>query len=205
MSEFSISGTDRTYAYGINNSGTVLGYALSDGLDGNTKFGVAYTRQSDGSVDTFTFPGNQFRQSPTAINNLGAVVDHSTDLQKSYVREPDGEIITIGGLEGFGTAYGINDLGTVVGHVESSVFILAANGTVDFLEDPVGETLYARAINDEGVIVGYTEAGQGFIASPVPLPSSFALFGTVLTGAYYILRKRRDPLCDHPAEGREIL
>ena len=129
-----------------------------------------------------------------AINDAGWAVGWSTsaDLQQHATLWADGEAIDLGILGGHASyAYGINNLGQVVGSYISSpqdgfaeFAILWENGNAinlnSLIGDSMGVTLIsANGINDQGWIIAQGEDSHGYLGyyllAPVPEPSTYAL------------------------------
>jgi probable HAF family extracellular repeat protein len=128
-------------AYGINNSGTVVGAGSGGAFSYN------------GGV--MAYLGTPPASAAFGINNLGTIVGGTdgsilaTGTAFSYLPgEPD--------YFGSGTAYGINDSGTVVGTTGRGLAFSYSAGVITYL---IGGTC-AYAINDSGTVVG-----DGFVYS----------------------------------------
>jgi probable HAF family extracellular repeat protein len=107
-----LAGGDWSSAYGINNSGTVVGY--SSLISGNFRAFV-WTSQS-GMQQLGTFGG--LNSYATAINNGGEVIVYAS-LSSGYEHafSAVGTVMTdLGTLGGSSFAYGINDSGAIVGY-----------------------------------------------------------------------------------------
>lgn len=198
---FTVPGSIFTFAYGMNNTGSVVGYYLdsSNNLHGFKKDRSGYT--------TLDFPG-ALRTIPRDINDSGAVV--------GYYRGTDGI------PHGFGLKNGrfyavdfpgsvdtlperINSNGAIVGAYDTTQpithgFILDSRG-FRAVDSPFGTQSEVSSINDRGIITGNSWSdlnGQqsGFIKnrngfSRFDFPDqSFALLTSINTfndlGGYYI-------------------
>jgi probable HAF family extracellular repeat protein len=148
----SVAGAD-SYAFGINESGVVTGTYYVDG-------------QGHGAIwsgSTVTDLGaNTFGQ---AINDAGAVVGGSGE---AFVYS-GGSMQILGYLPGgnWSAAYGINDLGEVVGYGTIAPGVFRAfywngSGLVP-LGTLGGGTSYATGVNDAGVVVGGSATGSGYM------------------------------------------
>jgi len=162
--EFGVPGGNPAVGTGINDSGQIIGWA------------------NDIEYFNFLFTPNapliQLPFFPTAINNLGQVAGNAgSDV---VITQPGGmKPSDLGNLGGPAHATGINILGQVVGYSattnqsNSPVFgVLYSQGAVINLGLPKGETArdyqsFATGINDQGVIVGYSDvAGEVFGTEP---------------------------------------
>lgn len=181
MTDLGTLGGDNSQATAINNAGQIIGYS-------NT---------STGAVRTFLYSNGQMMDigvfSANGINNVGQITGASNEHALLY---SNGQTIDLGTLPGypFSTGNSINDAGQVVGcamqrGVENSkpcvAALLYSNGTILNLNtatDPaLGITLTeAVAINDQGQIVASNYAGQSYLLTPIPEPSTLALFGVAL-------------------------
>ncbi len=148
----SVTGAD-SYAFGINGSGVVTGTYYVDG-------------QGHGAIwngSTVTDLGaNTYGQ---AINDAGAVVGGNG---QAFLYS-GGSMQMLGYLPGgnWSAAYGINDLGEVVGYGTIAPGVFRAfywNGSVMVpLGTLGGGTSYAMGVNDAGAIVGGSATGNGYM------------------------------------------
>ena len=163
-----VSGASKSDARGINDLGTIVGsYAGSSGAShGFTDTG--------GRISTYDAPGAR-DTSLNGINILGERIGNSFSPPSYPEGERTGYGFTlsgdhqaiIGSASGFNDIpAGINDLGTIVGHVESqgrgipvSDFVLDRTGKVTSISPPgvAPYATYPTGINDHGQIVGYYE------------------------------------------------
>lgn len=138
------------------------------------------------------------------INDAGQIVGQSTVsgddwTSRAFVYE-NGVMIDLGTLGGNSGAWGINNLGQIVGSFDSPsgprAFLYSDGSMTDlntFLPADSGWTLaYAAAINDAGQIVGMgrNEFGRErpFLLTPLPEPSSMLLITIAAVG---VMRKKR--------------
>jgi hypothetical protein len=80
---FTVPGSNGTFAYDVNNAGTIVGYFFV----GGAKHG--FMRTADGQITTFDVPGAEGFTSAMAINNnnviAGVCLNHSS---KGFIRTP---------------------------------------------------------------------------------------------------------------------
>jgi probable HAF family extracellular repeat protein len=169
-------------AYGINDLGQVVGGAGDE---------HAALWDINGKIDLGTLGGIKSRA--IAINNAGLIVGYSetsTGTVNPFLWSEEQGMINLVGLDGgTGWAFGINDIGQVVGgsHVEdtSHVFLWDnQNGATD-ISGPLGlgdDYLMGWDINNKGQIV----AGR-YMMSPIPEPGTILLLGLGIT----ILRRKK--------------
>ena len=178
--------TGGTQAFGINNSGQIVGeYFDSDGA----LHGFSY---SSGAYTTLDAPqgGGTYA---SAINSSGQIVG-------LYFGEPNGFLYSNGAyttlptyLSGYYQVTGINDAGQIVGMTYSGGLpnaFLYSNGVFTSLSDPLGTNgTAAVAINNNGQIVGYyldsSNVQHGFVYSDgiyTTIDDPLGTHGTVLTG-----------------------
>ncbi len=136
-------------AYGINNSGTVVGQS-----------GSGYAFSYNGGVMTALFPGGAY-----GINDSGTIVGGTADIQTGHAIIYNGGVLTdIGNLGTYGAfsscAYGIDNSGTVVGGNSAGTGFSYSGGVMTYFG-----SIYASAINNSGTIVGGGMWGGGFIYS----------------------------------------
>jgi len=154
---------------GLNNSGTLVGSALS-----GTSF-IGFIRAADGTITTFTAPGTGNTQA-SGINDNGTIVGGvGTPPAQGFIRAPDGtfSLFSISGATGIDTG-GINANGDVTGSYNfgnrmSGGFVRSAKGDLKTFTVDGGYT-EAFGINSSGVIAGsYSDAqgiAHGFIRTP---------------------------------------
>ncbi len=179
-----LPGGTYSYAYSINNRGDIVGYANTASGDDR-----AVRWAPDGSItDLGSLPGHTGGYA-YGINDEGRVVGYAPIRSRTYHAvkwQPDGTVSDIGANSPLGStsAAAINDHGVVVGvtyavspaHYHEAVTWTAA-GTTAMVLPPLaggGPRSSARGINEQGMIVGYSQSGPG---SPTNYPIHAALWG----------------------------
>ncbi len=201
-------GGNSSIAFGINNSGQVVGQSATAG-GGYDAF--LYSGGTMNDLGTLPAGGTTYGR---AINSSGEVVGfaalpNGNDHAFLY---SDDEMTDLGTLPGgtFSQAVAINDEGEIVGTAWTTptggvVPVVFENGSLVNLDTclinpPSGWRLgEAYAINDNGQIVCsalYSDevTTHAFLLTPTPEPSSLALLAAGALGlAAYAWRKRRSP------------
>jgi probable HAF family extracellular repeat protein len=195
-----------SHAFAINNSGEIAGDSLSGPLDSGTIEAVIWT-SANAAPTILGYPeagiGSQWA-SALAINNEGDSVGFAYHVGYEIPMEWNGATPTainigaIGGEAG-GAAVAINDSGEVVGWGGGGAAFLYVNGSVYNLDNliPSGSGLsieYATGINDQGDITGWgmeNEQEVGFELTPVPEPSSRAMFALGFAALFGALHAKR--------------
>jgi probable HAF family extracellular repeat protein len=160
-------GGTNSNATAVNSLGWVAG---SSQVTGNSAQRAFVWRLDTGAMtDLGTLGGNN--STARGVNTAGMVVGNSDavgGVQRPFLWTPGGGMIDIGGLGGSsatGFAFGINDVGTIVGHSEriDGTFgaYLLQGGTMTDLGTLGGENSTAFAINNAGVIVGQADDVAG--------------------------------------------
>ncbi len=164
------------YAYGINNSGTVVGTTYVNG----TAHGTVWS--PSGATD---LGANSYA---LAINNSGEVVGGNG----SAFTVVNGQLQSLGSPQGIGwsAAYGINDAGTVVGdgQLANGTFrgmVWNPDGSVVLLSTLGGNSSQATAINNGGEIVGFASVSSGYQHAFSTLDGLMIDLGTLGGGSSY--------------------
>jgi MYXO-CTERM domain-containing protein len=145
-----VSGGDSSYAFGINNSGQVVGQTeLTLGCCSRTHAtiwneGAGSELKTLGGTNTYAYD----------INDSGQVAGYSYDLGGSShtdaIRWEDGKQVYLTALGGSSTAYGINSSGQVAGWSDSGATVWSASGQASY----IGGDGSAVDINDAGQVAG---------------------------------------------------
>lgn len=177
MQDLGTLGGDQSYAYGINDTGQVVGQAVVGGAGDPP--GHAFLWQNNSMQDLGTLGG--YLSLAQAINNSGQVVgwSHLPNWNKHAFLWKDNVMQDLGTLGGnLSEAYDINDAGQVVGYSTNSAqqghAVLWENGQMKDLNTLIpadsGWVLWsARGINKRGQITGHGVInGQthGFLLTP---------------------------------------
>jgi len=161
-----LAGEFQSNAYGINDSGQVVGgSSVTIGTGG-----PAFLWQSGVMTNLGTLPGGGDYSDARGINNAGQVVGASNSatgdrafLWQNFVMTDLGSLT--GDSSGNSAAYGINNAGQVVGASLAATGYRAfmwQNGVMTDLGDlPGGGYSAARGINNAGQVVGYTGTVAG--------------------------------------------
>jgi hypothetical protein len=206
-----VPGSISTAALGINSSGQIVGSFDSPNGQGQD-FGGGFV-YANGVFTTILVPGFQFAVGQ-GINDAGNVVGTvSNNFSRLGFLDVNGNFTFIDvGVDVSGNpfteALAINNAGDIVGNSTSRGFLLDVNGNISTIEFPGAISTGASGINDQGVIVGNYSGGFGpardpgaqgvcpeflqqcgYIATPVPEPSSLGLVGAILLAFAASLRR----------------
>jgi probable HAF family extracellular repeat protein len=164
------------YAYGINNSGTVVGTTYVNG----TSHGTIWS--GSGATD---LGANSYA---LAINNSGEVVGGNG----SAFTVVNGQLQSLGTPQGIGwsAAYAINDGGTVVGdgQLANGTFrgmVWSPDGSVTLLGTLGGNSSQATGINNGGEVVGFASVSSGYQYAFTVLDGMMIDLGTLGGGSSY--------------------
>ena len=179
-----LPGGDWSSAYGINDSGTVVGYGSV--ASGNFR-GFVWTPQT-GMAELGTFGG--LDSYATGINNSGEVIGYAS-LASGYEHAFSalGAVMTdLGTLGGSSFAYGINDSGEIVGYSwpvngdDPHAFVYLNGAMIDLNALIPGNSgwqlLEAYGINDAGQIVGeglWNGQSHAFLLDPMTPPAALTV------------------------------
>jgi probable HAF family extracellular repeat protein len=195
-------------AFDINNNGWAVGESsFPDSL-------AAILWRDGRAINLGTLPlapGIRAEASARAINDANAVVGSSrVTIAGGATRShaflwQDGQMKDLGTLRGpdwTSAAYGINDVGAVVGQSDCVGLGCAFLWTEDegmlalqSLVDPGSGWILTRAtgINDQGWIVGnglFNGEARDFLLAPIPEPTTWALLAAGMIGMFALGRRR---------------
>jgi probable HAF family extracellular repeat protein len=164
-----VPGVDASYAYGINDSGQVVGFEYNYSVPGTSPdFPFLYTAGS--VVDLGALPGatatdpSAYAYSyATGINDIGQVTGNSLGVNWEHAfLYSGGSMADLGTLPGGGAsgAYGINNDGQVVGYSYVSglstehAFVYSGGVMIDLGTLPGNSSSLGVGVNDAGQVVG---------------------------------------------------
>lgn len=158
-----LSGLSGSFAYGINNSGQVVGMAF---FAGNSVHAFLWT-SSGGMHDLGTLGNSQGYAS--AINNSGQITGYTLNGSPShaFLWTSAGGMLDLGTFGGRSSgAYGINDSGQVVGGAYNSsgygrAFLWSSIAGMQDLGTLGGAESWAFDINSSGQVVGGADLSGG--------------------------------------------
>jgi probable HAF family extracellular repeat protein len=192
VTSYKVVGATYTYLYGVNSSGTMVGYYV------NAQAGYIYgftAKDGSNAITTIAFPSAR-ETFGYGINSRGQIVGryHDNAGQTHGFLFDGANYITIDHPSATGgtSALGINDSGQIVGSYVSGIrqhgFLRNADGSFAPIEPPGAFHSTANGINNAGQVVGSynanSGAGRGFLYSTgnyktLDAPSSLA---TVASG-----------------------
>jgi probable HAF family extracellular repeat protein len=186
-----------TAALGINGAGRIVGtYRDAQSRDHGFLFDTA-----TGAITTIDVPLST-DTAAQGINGAGQIVGAFSDAGGTHgFLDMQGTFTSIDSPNAFFTeAFGINDAGEIVGgfFFEAGGLthgFLDVGGSFTTLDFPGASATEADGINDAGQIVGafFDSAGNvhGFVATPVPEPSTLVMFGTGIVALAGIIGRIR--------------
>lgn len=180
-----VPGADRTEAYGINNSGQIVGFFFdATGIHGFLKDGNSFT-----TINLPDVPIGGFTEA-FGINGLGQIVG-SNGVDGFLIDGSDVIIIAVPDQTSFSYASGINDTGQIVGTFAGAYAthgFLKNGDTFTTIDGPNSSYTEATGINNLGQIVGnfidesgyHTFLKDGDVLTLVDVP------GSTVTGVHGI-------------------
>jgi hypothetical protein len=194
--EFEVPSDLSFVANDINDLGQIVGTRRF--VDGRAD---VFVREPDGAMRYFDLTTDE-PETAVGINNHGQVTG-LFDIYGYILDISTGNVTPFKPKFGYVVPDGINNHGDVVGHWDegddgNKGFVYTSNGNYRLFNAsfPGLEETNPAGINDLDQIVGtyYYETGQGlsqsgFIATPVPEPSSFAILCIGIAGALVVRRR----------------
>ena len=186
-------------ASGINDGGQIVGFFETSG---NSTGFHGYVLRPDGTFSFLDVPDSTSTFA-NGINNAGQIVgrfyDSPGSLQHGFLYS--GGVYSPfngpGSMSSITEITGINNAGQIVGTFYDGTTtrsFLYSNNAFSIITVPGSALTVVSGINDAGQLVGtiFTGGGpEGFVASPVPLPTSLLLFTSGLMGLRILLSRRR--------------
>lgn len=191
-------GGSQGVAWGINNAGQIVGSAATEGNAGEHAF-----LWEDGEMRDLGSPESGWTLA-LALNDVGQVVGRSYSTRHAFLWDEVNGMQDLGLLPGreWSEAADVNNSGTIVGSswtVTGGRAVVWQDGYIFDLNLLIpadsGWSLYgANGINQDGLIVGsggYNGQAHAFLLTPIPEPTTLALFGF---GVVALLGRRRGRL-----------
>ncbi len=183
---------DLSLAFGINNSGQVVGYSN----DGNNSANQAFL-YSNGTMLNLGAMVHATSSAAYGINNAGQVVGWIyTGGEFQAFLYSGGNMEPLGTL---GDAWAINDAGQILGGSNYDNFLYSDGAFINLNQLTASsgwDIRNAWAINDSGEIVGQGTNPEGqdeaFLLTVVPEPATASLL--LIGGAGLLIRRRREQL-----------
>ncbi len=166
MTDLGTLGGRDSFAYAINQSGEVAGYAT--GLAAGVAFAHAFVSSGGTMTDLgglgYDAEGDSLDSYAYGINDSGQVVGYANVLTSSgstttHAFLDSGGVMTDLGAGDASKALGINDAGQVIGVWSSGYYVESHGVFTNLIALPTG-------INDNGDVVGYTQDGRGYQSDP---------------------------------------
>jgi len=199
-------GTGYSRAQGINNSGVIAGRGSIDTFANSEKHMIRW--DADNTLNQIVGPNDY--STGLAINNNGVIVGNGKNAdgkQRAIIWGAGGGLTMLDTLGGNNSrAFGVNDLGQVVGSsavvggVKHAFITLDGGATmIDLNTATTGLSGFsvlneAYDINESGQIIGYGTLSTGeisaFLLTPVPVPAAVWLFGSALGLLGWVRRRR---------------
>lgn len=180
-------------AHAINELGQVVGVSMNGALVQHAFVWSA----GGGMVDLGDLPGGDNDSSASGINNAGTVVGSSGALNTAqgyhaFQWTSGAGMADLGakpnnGYISFGA--GINSAGTIVGASgfgsSFTAYVKSSDGAMTLLSKPSGSSTQANAINDDGVIAGFTQKSNGTTRATLWANGTRTELGDLAGGADY--------------------
>ena len=215
MHDIGTLGGNFSYAYGVNDSGVIVGASNPTGSSSVHAYTYKQGDPNGGFTDISTLGGVNANSFARGVNSSGVTVGYSDTLNsgqtQAFVYTPGGSIQAIGTLGAktiSSRAYAINNIGDIVGNTSApngpttlNTAFLYTGGNMVTLNSLAPTSnwnfQFAYGINNNGTIIGYglnpkgaTHAFALTRATPVPSSLLLAVFGAGGIGLA-VRRKRR--------------